>query len=101
LYTITLLSKTDDGYKLEMADYESVMELVHDSSSYRERVISYYDSDYMSTKIGSLLSLYGSTVGSAISVVMMIMFKKDLIMKFIQDYNEDDNSPAQEKGRLE
>jgi len=84
-----------------MADYESVIELVHDSSSYRQRVISYYDSDYMSTKIGSLLSLYGSTVGSVISVIMMIMLKKDLIMKFIQDYNEDDNSPQQEIGRLE
>jgi len=84
-----------------MTDYESVFELVHDSSSYKKQVISYYDADYMSTKIGSLLSLYGSTVGSVISVVMMILLKKDMIMKFIQDYNEDDNSPQQEKGRLE
>ena len=85
MWTITLLSKTDAGYKQEMADYESVIELVHDSSSYRQRVISYFDSDYMSTKIGSLLSLFGSTVGSVISVVMMILLKKDMIMKFIQD----------------
>ena len=80
-----------------MADYESVIELVYDSSSYRQRVISYYDSDYMSTKIGSLLSLYGSTVGSAISLIMVILLKKDMIMKFIQE----DNSPQQQKGRLE
>ena len=97
MYTITLLSKTDAGYKQEMADYESVIELVHDSSSYRQRVISYFDSDYMSTKIGSLLSLFGSTVGSALSVLMMIFLKKDMIMKFIQE----DNSPQQENGRLE